>query len=431
MLIECNRLEYQLFIPFIFPIFLQIKTFISTKYKNIEDNPFYKLFRLYLSYLLSAIFLLIIKLRTKIHKKRKSKQHEQSILNNESNSKWINPLDLQKKLIMKEKKFKNYLFILILIFMGFLSNISIIFFNKVFSENNEEIYVSKQSIGIILKIIFFILLSKMILKMKIYKHHIISLEIIAFTSLFLAICITIYYKYSTFQASIYHILTSFFFCLFDVLGKKYLNIFCSSPFQIMLKIGIVSVILFFIYDLIVFIIKGDEETNISGVIIGIKNNFNLVRIIFIIIDIILDFFWNAGIWITLYYLTPCHFILSESLSEYLYYLFDFISNSDNYQIMHVIIYGIVYIINFFFFLVYDEIIILNFCNLNKYTKKMIQHRETIDTNLSSNNSNNELFESTNTNMTMNEKEIIPASSSLYSINSLLGNDNENENDSNE
>lgn len=228
----------------------------------------------------------------------------------------------------------------------------------------------------------------MILKMKIYKHHIISLEIIAFTSLFLAICITIYYKYSTFQASIYHILTSFFFCLFDVLGKKYLNIFCDSPFQIMIKIGIMSITFLFIYDLIVFCIKGDRGLGISGIIIGIKNNFKLLNILFVIIDIILFFLGNAGIWITLYYLTPCHFILSESISEYIYYTKQAINCKDdkikkNYSLFNLILYSTAYIINIIAALIFNEVIILNIKRLGEFTKKKILERERIDTYIAS------------------------------------------------
>ena len=376
MLIEFSKIKYQLFIPLIYPFFIQIKTLINNSWTDIEDNPFFKLFRYYLSYLLSFIFIIIINLRTKIHKKRQSRQFQKSVIKENSNSNWINPLDIQKQIIIKEKRFKNNLFIMFLVLLGFISNISNIVFNNYFKKKGVDIYVSKQSIGIIFKIIYFIALCKIILKMKIYRHHIFSLYIIIFNSLILFICFTIEFEISiTFKTILYHLLTSFFFCLFDVFGKKYLNMFCDSPYEIMLKIGIISVILFLLYDIIVYSIQKEENTDISGIIIGIKNNFNVSSIFLIILDIILFFFWNIGIWLILYYLTPCHFIISEALSEYLYYFFDFIKKNENYRVRNVIIYGIIYILNLFFFLVYDEIIILKFWDLNKYTKIMIQERE--------------------------------------------------------
>ena len=376
MLIEFPKINYHLFIPLIYPFFIQIKTFINNNWNDVEDNPFFKLFRYYLSYILSFIFILIIKLRTKIHKKRQSKQLEKSAIKENSKTNWINPLNIQKQIIIKEKRFKNNLFIMFLVLLGFLSNISYIVFNNYFKEKGVDIYVSKQSIGIIFKIIYLIALCKIILKMKIYRHHIFSLYIIFFTSIILFICFAIDFQISiTLKTLLYHLLTSFFFCLFDVFGKKYLNMFCDSPYEIMIKIGIISVVLFFLYDIIIYIIIRNDDTDISGIIIGIKKNFKVLSIFLIILDIILFFFWNTGIWLVLYYLTPCHFIISEALSEYLYYFFDFIRNYELYKTRNIIIYGIIYILNIFFFLVYDEIIILNFWDLNKYTKIMIQERE--------------------------------------------------------
>ena len=172
---------------------------------------------------------------------------------------------------------------------------------------------------------------------------------------------------------------------------------CDSPYQIMLKIGILSVIILLIYDIIVLIIRGDENTDISGIIIGFKNNLIKPNFTYIILDILLCFLWNGGIWLTLYYLTPCHFIISESISEYLYYIIDFILGNNEYETRDIIIYGIVYILNIFCFLVYDEIIILNIWDLNKYTKHIIQKRETIDMDLSMKNKNEILDLSTSIN----------------------------------
>ena len=44
----------------------------------------------------------------------------------------------------------------------------------------------------------------------------------------------------------------------------------------------------------------------------------------------------------------------------------------------IILYSIIYIINFIFFLVFNEIIILKFCGLNYNIKQNIEEREIID-----------------------------------------------------
>ena len=384
MVIECGKLKIPLFIPLIFPLFFQLRTFLISNKGYINDNPFFKLFRYYLSYIISGICILVIRIRTKIHKKRTSTIKELNPnIKNDSNSDWINPLDKQKKIIAKEKNLKIFLFLLILVLLGYISNICDIILKYVFSDEKNEIYISKQSIGIIFKIFYLILLSKIILKMRIYKHHIFSLYIIIFTSTILIISFVLNHNILVIiKIVFYNLLISLFFCLFDILGKKYLNIFCNSPYQIMLKIGILSVIILLIYDIIVLIIRGDENTDISGIIIGFKNNLIKPNFTYIILDILLCFLWNGGIWLTLYYLTPCHFIISESISEYLYYIIDFILGNNEYETRDIIIYGIVYILNIFCFLVYDEIIILNIWDLNKYTKHIIQKRETIDMDLS-------------------------------------------------
>ena len=210
---------------------------------------------------------------------------------------------------------------MIIVFLGLISKISTIVLKYVFNDCKNEVYLSKQSIGIIPKIFHLIILSKIILKMKIYRHHYYSLLVIISNSLILIITFIIYFEISiTIKVTFYNLITSLFFCLLDILGKKYINTFCSSPYQIMLRIGIISVILLFIYDIIVLIIKRNDNTDISGIIIGFKNNLIIRNFVYIIFDIILCFFYNVGIWLTLYYLTPCHFILSESISEYLYYI---------------------------------------------------------------------------------------------------------------
>ena len=147
----------------------------------------------------------------------------------------------------------------------------------------------------------------------------------------------------------------------------------------MLKIGVFSVFLFFIIDLIGFIIKHSDNKYNSGVLFGIIENLKVKQMFFILLDLIFCFLWNTGIWLTLYYLTPCHFIISESLSEYFYYIIDLFRGND-YQLIKVIIYGIVYVFNFILFLVFDEIIILKFFRLDTNTKLMIRHRETYDSN---------------------------------------------------
>ena len=71
MLIGFSKLNSKLLILAIFPIFEPIRKIFDEKRKDkSKDNNFFKLFRFYLSYVLSFIFVIIIKCRTKNEKKK-------------------------------------------------------------------------------------------------------------------------------------------------------------------------------------------------------------------------------------------------------------------------------------------------------------------------------------------------------------------------
>jgi len=166
-------------------------------------------------------------------------------------------------------------------------------------------------------------------------------------------------------------------CLLYVFGKKYLESFYVSPYSLILYIGIICSFIFFIYDLIVFLIVGDnkDKNNIHGIILGFKNNYSFTFVIPFILDIIFSFSCNIGIWLSIYYFSPFHYIISELISEYIYYTYDWLFGDNNYKEGNLILYSLIYLINLFFSLVFNEIIILNFCELDFNTKIKIEKRE--------------------------------------------------------
>ena len=95
-------------------------------------------------------------------------------------------------------------------------------------------------------------------------------------------------------------------------------------------------------------------------------------------DIFSQFIYNLGLWITVYYFTPCHTIISENMMEIYYYIYDYNDNKAywlekdfywNFWLMPLIL-----VINLFCSLIFNEIIILKFCGLDFYTKVRIQER---------------------------------------------------------
>ena len=69
MFIEFSLFNSQIFIPLIFPIFIQIEGAIRKLFIK-DENILFKIFRYYLSYIFSFIFIIIIKFRTKSSQKK-------------------------------------------------------------------------------------------------------------------------------------------------------------------------------------------------------------------------------------------------------------------------------------------------------------------------------------------------------------------------
>lgn len=397
MLIGFSKLNSKLLILIIFPIFEPIRKLFDEKREDkSNDNNFFKLFRFYLSYILSIIFIIIIKCRTKedkrnifnkikninVIKKKEEKVNEDNNMVKSDDQSWINPQEKVKKNLKKEKMIKQIIFVGLLLLILLILNIFNIIFRDQYSDDgwNFVLHIGKQSFGVFFEIIYFIVLSMFAMKYKIYKHHLVSLIVILINLIFLIISFIICFPDCIIQTIIYYLFYSFLFCLFCILLKKYLNLFCNAPYNIMLSIGIISSIILLIYDIIMFSIFENNENynNKYGIIFGFKNMTNSFSIPIFLFDVILQFFSNIGIWMTIYYYSPFHYIISESMSEYLFILYDFIIFKRDYKILDIILYTVIYIINFIFFLIFNEIIILKFWGLNFNIKENIEERQMID-----------------------------------------------------
>ena len=85
-----------------------------------------------------------------------------------------------------------------------------------------------------------------------------------------------------------------------------------------------------------------------------------------LINIILNFFINTFSILTLYHFSPDFILISLQVSKFVNVLMD--KNTKEYYFI------IVVVLQFFCLLIYLEIIELNFCNLNKNTRRNIQIR---------------------------------------------------------
>ncbi len=206
---------------------------------------------------------------------------------------------------------------------------------------------------------------------------------ISFTLLSLVIDFTFYNEEEKIiYALIYYFFGSLLYCLYDILRKKYFNLYYHSPYIIMLFIGFFGSIILIIYDMIMNYYYLENKHFI--IIKSFHENVTLSNCYLFILDLLCHYLWNLGIWLTIYYFSPCHFIISELISEYTSYIINAFNynekeNNDNYLFINIILYSICCVINIISGLIFNEIIIINIKQLSKYTKKKILERERIDT----------------------------------------------------
>ena len=380
MWIELSEFNLKLFIPLIFPVFKRIQDLTKKLYikKGYDDHTLFKTFRYYLCHILAFVPLLIVYFRTKkaendlIQIKEENTEKLESVktlTHNDTLFKTNTIADL-KVANTRKKRMKSY------IFLGGLCILSLFCYYYRYFFEKYSAREFKQSMGIFFDIGGYIALSMLILKQKLYFHNFVSMGIIAvlLIVLFIMTTVCIEDKNSIWKSFIYYLFYILLFILYDVLKKKYMNMFFNTPYFMMLVIGIFGCVFVLIYDFIAFLIDNNKEE----VAKGFRENINDAGKAFaLILDLIIHFIWNLGLWLTIYYLTPCHIFMSEYISEYIYYIQD-VNNPPNpkfYKTHNVVIFSIFAFINFCCCLVFNEVVILNFFNLDYNTKKRIQERQ--------------------------------------------------------
>ena len=366
MFIELSELNIKLLVLFIYPLFEQIEDHIKVLYlKKDKDNQLFKSFRYFLSYILAGIFLLIFNIR--------NSSKEKPTLNNNETFETIDTIIVDYSKIYKRKILLiNFIFFALLCITGMFCQ----FYRKLFE--NKDYRNAQLSIHTFFAINCVILFSRLILHQKLYKHHFISLAIITIILLILFL-VSIPFLKEIWSSAIYFLFYSALFGIYDVLKKKYMNISFNTPYFIMLIIGIVNTIILLIFDVIAYFAKPE----ISGIIIGLIDNIISVGDAFaFILDLILRFIWNLGLFLTIYYFSPCHTFIPEYISDFVSYV-ENVKKGENdfYSNTNAVIFIIGYIINFCFILVFNEVVILNICDLDYNTKKRIRKREKKDANI--------------------------------------------------
>ena len=385
MLIQFGILNKKYLAVFITPFILAFKTFLNKK--DEYNNPFYKVFINFLGLIFCGNIFLISKILTKSGKKKGknnlSKKKEQNSFNEKNLEKPKTFRDQfieieakeKRKQFKKRDKYKN-----IYIFLLSCFQMSAELIQKL--SKNHTIKEFKSSIPVLLELFFFIIFSMIFLNYSLFIHQ--------YTSLFIFfICHIIFFiqtiQYTngitikdSFKSFLYFYSFQKCYCLLDILGKKYLNIFTDNIYLLIFKIGIFGLPPLLLYDIICNTCGFDDKYH--GIFKTIFHHFDILKSLR---DLSFSVIADIGIWLTIYYFSPCHYLIIEIIRNFLDIYLDFNKNKDDlYSNEQLITFSVLYPILIFDLLIFNEIIILNFCGLNKNTRLFILDREKKDLNVS-------------------------------------------------
>lgn len=219
-------------------------------------------------------------------------------------------------------------------------------------------------------ILFICMFSHVILKSKFYKHQYLCLMIIVLLGI--AINIDLYFYHNESKTGVIEVIIKYFseiiFSLGIVLNKFTIEKKFASPYDICFYQGILNLVLY----IICLIIFKDIDDFFSY-----WNELNNIEVYFFLILMIIQFIFNLFIFITLKNFTECHILIIIVIAEMEPFCKDFV-----YHNFRSIIIISEFICILFMLLIFNEIIEINCCGLQKNTKNNIIKRAQIELEMS-------------------------------------------------
>jgi len=356
MFIQWGIFNWKILIPFLFPLFLQIRGFIRTEY---EDSYTFREFNSLLCLTLSLILYFLQKL---IFIPRKTE--EKNNTSNAQNKKVSNNNGLIKK---EENGIKRFFFFIFISFCLFIPSIQ-----KIFTKHHVK-NLPKTNLEIFFEVLFLIPLTMILFGLSIFRHQKLSIILILLSLLIIIIEDIIYNNLDLEQvlkSLTYTFFLQLFYCLGDAFGIKYLNIYVENIFLFQFKIGLINTCALLLFATITHFMNYDNNNE------NLKffQVFSNVPILYFIIDLFFSWLFEIGLWLSMYYFSPCYYFIFETISDFLEIFFGY----KKFEVGQYISFFILYPILIFGLLVFNEVIILNFCGLDYNTKLKIMEREEND-----------------------------------------------------
>ena len=149
-----------------------------------------------------------------------------------------------------------------------------------------------------------------------------------------------------------------------------------SPLKISLIIGIISLFVNCFGYIIYSLVKYNDLSYFEDCINLSRAENKLELSIYIVLTILFTIIFQLLTLLALFYFSPSLVIITDAINPLLVWIQTIINSSG--EIPDDVLYPIGYTILLFSALIFNEIIIFNFCGLNKNTKKYVNERINIE-----------------------------------------------------
>ena len=376
-LISFGKMNKYYIFPFITPVFSMMRSsiifIIKKENKDLELSLFFLILSS-LAYTGCGIILFLLSFCSK-HKKIKSSDIENGVEDTNLGSiqtKQNFSIAISKKSAGSNYKINLFL-ILALMAVSPILNLPFGFFAFDSNTLQNRYYC----------FLFIPLLSKWLLGIKIYKHQILAILLALSGFIIFMILFVIDDQDPSIWDNLRFLISCLLFSLHTVL-VKYLTIkyYFFSPGKIYISIGVIMLFITIVGSIIYSLIKYEDLSFFKISFDFSKNTIGALFYIYSIISFVLHIVYNIMTFSVILYFNPNLYIISDIFRPLLFWLFKIVYDSTVEDTYSYIFKSIGYLIQFISALIYNEIIIFNFCGLNVHTIKGLQDRLKIDVNLS-------------------------------------------------
>ena len=373
--------KYLLFLFFFIFSFLQnaIIRWISWGAKDVAQ-PFLNTYLFNISDYLAVFPFIIIKIRSKRMTKENMLALQLTIKSSLTNS-TSNAID-------KKRAFFFWLVVSVGIF-DFLSHVSSLAFYLVFGKNDRPLSENNLSSMLIFNTIVIYVASRLILKTYFYRHHYFSFILNVFCIIILLsldIYNTIVQKKETDSSNMIFfyfakkILTIIFYSIEDVIGKKVLLDDLMNIYSLIFYRAIVETVLLILFSIPFIFIKITNKAKTpevtSNIFLQIGDLFKGSEFYKVFLFILTNFFYNIFIWSIIDKFSPSHYAISNIFESTGTLIRLWITEEDSVQ--QPVIRLIIYVILIIGSVIHSEMVVLNFCSMQKNTKLFLEIKEKIE-----------------------------------------------------